>query len=224
MGWVCSTYLHVSTYFRLSLLQKQVVQDSHILWNMWDLPEYMSNSKIKFLKELHITFLWRSCQSVEKTKLPGCEEQSTAVRGDNSRAFDCTCDSDLCNSQDPESIQPVNPRIVSYRTITQSETISPTSSSTSTQNISNTNGTSTEIKVDVGLKTGPSATTDATKLVNGSDKSKAKPGNTGAVQQGNNGNFLLPHQFLVYLSTVFVTQFWILQWLVLWESFCLCLD
>ena len=137
----------------------------------------------------------------------GCEEQATTERGDNSRAIDCTCDSDLCNSGVPENLQPVNPRIISYRTTTQSETISPTSSSTSTQNISNTNGTSTEIKVDVGLKTGPSAKTDATKLVNGSDKSKAKPGNTGAVQQGNNGNFLLPHQFLVYLSTIFVTQF-----------------
>ena len=177
---------------------------------MWTLTE--KYGQIKFLKVLHITFLWRSCKSVEKTKVLGCEDQPTEARGDNSQAVQCTCNTDRCNSWEPESIQLVNPRTIPYGPPTQSEIISPTPSSNSMPSISNTNGISTQIKFDMGLKTRPTVTTAATKMINGSHESKAKRGNIEAARQGSNGNMLLPHYFLVYFSTISIIQFCILQW------------
>ena len=222
MGLVCSTYLHVLIHFRLSLPETGSARRSYFckICGHW----LKSMGKLEFFKVLHITFLWRSCKSVEKTKVLGCEDQPTEARGDNSQAVQCTCDTDRCNSWEPESIQPVNPRTSPYGPPTQSEIVSPTPSSNSMPSISNTNGIPTQIKFDMGLKTRHTVTTAAIKMINGSHESKAKLWNTGAARQGSNGNALLPHYFLVYFSTISIIQFCILQWLVLWESFCLCLD
>lgn len=154
----------------------------------------------------------RSCGSVAQNKAIGCEELSAAAQGDK-KAVKCTCDTDKCNNERPERIvdqetHETTPRTVTYRPPTQSQSITPTPSSNSLQNINNNDNSPTKIQLDMRLKT-HSTVSPAAKTLGGSDKAKEKAKNIQAVQ-GNAGNCTLPCFFLVYFSAAILAVLHIL--------------